>query len=430
MLISQTNADIICLSIGWFNGWDSPTHNPISETEYNKIIQRICAEYRIGYIDVYHAMINSGVPFNDMTYPPDRVHPNDTGAQIWTDEVWTWFDYQGCMVESALARFALETQWAVDAGIIYSGTWINDGPFASTFGKEVKRSSTAGSTATFDYIGSKIKIYLVRDVDKGKVKVTMDGAVLYAEYDCYATSFEFSPLIIENAYGKHRLVLEVLGTKNAASSNTIISLSKVDNYIDTNRSKEYIDTPYILPENLSTSAGRSIDTHAGYYFGKAVGVTSSASVVGSIFTRAYGDKFKIIYTKFTAYGNLDIYVDGVLYGSVDAYAAAASRRNIFEITGLTLNYHVIEIKTNGTKNAASTGYGINIEGILCHSVVREFRGNGTHNVPVTFQFYEAPNVQVTPTSNCTAYISAVTEQSVTVQTNPTGGTFNVRAEGY
>ena len=230
-LITQTNADLICVGIGWFNGWDSPTHNPISETEYNKVIERICAEYKIGYIDVYTAMKNSGQAFNNITYAPDRVHPNDAGATIWANEVFTWFDYQGFMLESAMDRFSIQHQYAADAGITYTGTWGLSGPYASTFNKQLKDSSTAGSKATYDFVGSKLKLYIVKDSDRGKLKISLDGVVLYTALDCYSAVFDLSPLTIESTHGTHQLIIEVLGTKNALSSSVKCSLSLIDNYI-------------------------------------------------------------------------------------------------------------------------------------------------------------------------------------------------------
>ena len=91
-LKTKTSAEIICIGIGWFEDWTSPTENPISETKYNKIIQKICDEYNIMYVDVYHAMKDSGHSFEEITYSPDRVHPNDLGAAIWADEIWELFN--------------------------------------------------------------------------------------------------------------------------------------------------------------------------------------------------------------------------------------------------------------------------------------------------------------------------------------------------
>jgi lysophospholipase L1-like esterase len=430
-LISETNADIICIGIGWFSDWVSPTSNPISETEYNKVIQKICSEYGLGYIDTYNAMKNSGYTFEEMTYAPDRVHPNDLGAEIWSDEIFSWFDFQGSMFETSPNKFVIEHQWAADPGITYTGIWAQEGPYASTFNKKTMNTSGAGNKATYKFTGKKIKVYFVKDKDRGQAKIKLDGVVIHSLFETYSPSFDFTPLILDMEYGTHTLEIEVLGTKNNASTGTKISLSVIDNYTDPNSDEILNDVPYVLPEDFIAYPGKAIDTNAGYYFGKGASVAGvSDTVLGSLSTKVYGTKFKIFYTKYPSYGIFDVYVDGEKKATIDAYASTAQFKNMIEITDLSLENHLIELKTSGTKNAVSSGYGMTIEGVLCYNSKREVLAEGTDNVPITFQFYEKPNIQVTATFNGTARVSSKTEKSVTVLTTPSGGTFDLVAKGY
>ena len=59
LLISKTDAEIVCTSMGWINNLNG-IFSFCRETEYNKIIQKISVEQDLKYIDTYTAMKNSG----------------------------------------------------------------------------------------------------------------------------------------------------------------------------------------------------------------------------------------------------------------------------------------------------------------------------------------------------------------------------------
>jgi len=86
LLISKTRAEIVCTSMGWVNNIKGIA-NISSETEYNKIIQKISVEHKLKYIDTYTAMKNSGKGWSAITLTSDPVHPNDAGHLIWANEI-------------------------------------------------------------------------------------------------------------------------------------------------------------------------------------------------------------------------------------------------------------------------------------------------------------------------------------------------------
>jgi len=78
----------------------------------------------------------------------------------------------------------------------------------------------------------------------------------------------------------------------------------------------------------------------------------------------------INYTKSTAYGKFDLYMDGVKVNSttLDAYAASTSYNNQWNVTGVVIatgGWHVLKILTNG-KNASSSDYRLYVGAIVIH----------------------------------------------------------------
>jgi acyl-CoA thioesterase I len=85
-LEKNTNSALICVSIGYLNDWKGP-NTIASENDYNNIIYEVANKYKLGYIDVRKAMLESGKTFEEMTFAPDPVHPNDKGHEIWAKEI-------------------------------------------------------------------------------------------------------------------------------------------------------------------------------------------------------------------------------------------------------------------------------------------------------------------------------------------------------
>ena len=92
-LKTDTKADIILISLGYFDNWHS--ERPIKESDYNRVIKTIAEQKSIPYIDMYEAMTYfmkvHNVSFEDITFTDDPVHPNDLGHRIWADKAFALF---------------------------------------------------------------------------------------------------------------------------------------------------------------------------------------------------------------------------------------------------------------------------------------------------------------------------------------------------
>ncbi len=115
-------------------------------------------------------------------------------------------------------QFDYSSGWGVTTGVgdLYAGTanWC----------------PTAGRTASVAFTGTQIVLYAVRDVDQGRMTVSVDGGAA-TTVDDYAATRSASGSVWSSGTlvpGSHTLLVTVLGTKNAASSNTTIALDRVD----------------------------------------------------------------------------------------------------------------------------------------------------------------------------------------------------------
>jgi len=424
-LISKTNADIICISLGWFDTWNSKStpSNFTRETDYNKIIQKLALEYGLGYVDMYSMMKNSGYAFADITYAPDPVHPNDLGHHLWANELFTYMDFQGNLVNNAVKHFKIN-RFNFDVGVTYTGTWYTEGPYSTVLNSYYKRSSTVGNKATITFVGDNIKLYFVSDTNCGKVKITLDGVVVQESFDLYNTSFRLADISFKGLDKKqHTVILEVLDKNPLSSSNRVgFNVYDILAYGDA----EYVSKTLILPSDLSCDYTSSTDTNTNYY----AGTLRSFNNQNSKFSiNAYGSKFKIFFTKGSDRGIVSVRVDGVEVGQVDLYNSGFVNRFMFETPEYDLKMHLIELVTIG-KNASSSNYIQSVEALLCKTKKSEYEAKGSDGIIVNFQFYNEPHIHLTSTFNGTVYLQSATEKSAIVKTNPSGGTFNFTADGY
>jgi beta-glucanase (GH16 family) len=110
-----------------------------------------------------------------------------------------------------------------EPSITYNGTWGTWTGNPSYMGTE-HDSETTGSTATFNFTGTKARYYGFKRNDLGHAEILLDGELVNT-VDCYSSSGQYFVMLYESpyvAYGPHTLGVRVKGTKNAQSSGTEI----------------------------------------------------------------------------------------------------------------------------------------------------------------------------------------------------------------
>jgi hypothetical protein len=111
--------------------------------------------------------------------------------------------------------------------------------------------------------------------------------------------------------------------------------------------------------SIAYSTGWEQRSHA---FAMNGGVKAS-SAAGKTATLTFtGTDIAWISTRGADRGIVEVRIDGVLKGTVDLYnATLQGRRIVFAATGLTPGQHTIEVRVLGTKNAASSGFRVDVD---------------------------------------------------------------------
>jgi hypothetical protein len=119
-----------------------------------------------------------------------------------------------------------------DPSVTYTAGWTTDtnAPWSEGSGAYNK---TAGAQATFSFTGTSVKWIGARGPWGGIARVFLDGTLVAGSVDTYASTEQYQNGAIMFsatglAAGSHSLRIEVTGTKNAASTDTIVAVDAFD----------------------------------------------------------------------------------------------------------------------------------------------------------------------------------------------------------
>lgn len=137
-------------------------------------------------------------------------------------------------------------------------------------------------------------------------------------------------------------------------------------YCFANELKGLIETKYNKPINV-TATDPLIKYYVDYTFS---GSYDASTVLSNFFLGGgsrkavsvdfYGEAIDLKYLSFTDSGIVDIYIDGVKHGTIDAYDT--SQTKTYAVTSLSLDNHTLEIYETATKNAEASGYKFRVNG--------------------------------------------------------------------
>jgi hypothetical protein len=239
-------------------------------------------------------------------------------------------------------------------GVTYNSWAGVTDPAAS--GGSYRVSRTANATASFPFTGTMVR-WLVREgPDRGKATVTIDG-LGKGTVDLYAASPSNAMITFSGlASRSHRIVVKVLGTKRAAASAADVTvdgfkIGSSPNVQETASAVGY--DSWSGTNNTAASSGR-------YRSSGTSGSVAAVSFTGTGVTwiTAFGP----------SNGRAAVSVDGSAPVAVDLYRARqawqASGRSI---TGLSPGAHRLLVRVLGTKNAASTGSRVVVDGFIVRS---------------------------------------------------------------
>ncbi|HET7732910.1 MAG TPA: T9SS type A sorting domain-containing protein, partial [Paludibacter sp.] len=234
-----------------------------------------------------------------------------------------------------------------DPKTAYTGTWVTDvnGIYYNT---TCHVTNTTGSYFQYDFTGTQVYWYGLKNNDLGMAAVYIDGVLAADNIDCYSNTKAINLLFCKTNLSNttHTVKVVVKGTKNAASAGTAIV-------------HDYFDFPAIAPIYVDDADSRTIytgtwgtDNNAIYY--------NNTCHYGNASNGAVEFNFNGTQVSWYALTNNDlgiasIYIDGVWVKDVDCYGTDRLVHLMFTTNTLSKGNHTIKVAVKGTKNVASSG---------------------------------------------------------------------------
>src|SRR5690606_25637224 len=128
----------------------------------------------------------------------------------------------------------------------YTGTW-NSSSSSSKFRGDDHYSSTAGSTYSYKFIGTKATLYATKDKHHGIAAVSIDGGS-EKMVDLYSSSRSHQAVIFtspELPSSSHTIRVRVTGNKSPSSSGTVVTADRLDvvSTLSSKRAAADVDAP-------------------------------------------------------------------------------------------------------------------------------------------------------------------------------------------
>jgi hypothetical protein len=240
-------------------------------------------------------------------------------------------------------------------GIAYD-TWTGVRSAPAALGGGYRKATSGIFSFKPDFAFTTVKWVTYRGPDQGKARVLVDG-VVKATLDLYHATpqWQYQVTISGLANTQHTFSIRALNAKNALSTGKWVV---VDGFML--GATSYNDNQ-IGGQAAYTYGSWSDRVSRGVYSGAyRISSTANASMRFSF----YGVTFDWVTARGPAYGKAAIYVDGVLYQTVDLYNASQEWQYTVTISGLPYGLHNVVIKVLGTQNPASTGASVVSDGFI------------------------------------------------------------------
>ncbi|HEY2384666.1 MAG TPA: SBBP repeat-containing protein [Terriglobia bacterium] len=254
------------------------------------------------------------------------------------------------------------------SAVTYTGTWYsNSGSFNS--GSSAVLAESQGSRATFTFTGIDARWIGYKDAWSGIANVYVDG-VLKTTVDDYSASDQAQAVLYTIsglAAGTHTLAVEVSGNKNPSAQADWIWVDAFD-YASNGTSSGGGGTTTGGGGTTTGGTGtftrveqnKSAVTYTGTWYTNNGSFNSGGSAVlaedaGSRATFTFtGTDARWIGYKDAWSGIANVYVDGVLKTTVDAYSANSQAQAVlYTISGLAAGTHTLAVEASGNQNPSA-----------------------------------------------------------------------------
>ena len=232
--------------------------------------------------------------------------------------------------------------------IQYDG-WVGiSDRFAS--GGYYRASHTANDMISYGFGGTSIKWITRKGPEMGVASVVIDG-VNKGNFDLYNSSTLWAQQVLFSGLpsGAHRIAITVTGTKNPLATDSRVA---VDGFIvGTSTVQESAnDVQY----NNWASKSQTAAIGGSYRSNGTLGSFARFNFNGS--------SISFVTARGPSYGNVNIYIDGVLMSSnIDLYSSTQQWQYTLQYSGLTNANHTIEVRPTHTKNVKAKGYNVVVD---------------------------------------------------------------------
>ena len=295
-----------------------------------------------GLSDGYHAVVIRVL---------GRGSPGSTGATVVLDG----FEFQGAGARPAgwaPGRVRIEE---ADGRLAGAGGW-SAGSAAGASGGTYRYASRPGASITVTFIGTSVSWIGPTGPSYGRAAVFLNG-VRVATVSQYAHDFAHQRVVwaLSGLPDRaHTLAVRATATKEDSSTGTALV---VDGFDVTGAATQRL-------EETDRASSRGAGWSAGSAAGASGGTYRYASRPGASITVTFiGTSVSWIGPTGPSYGRAAVFLNGVRVATVSQYARDfAHQRVVWALSGLPDRAHTLAIQTLGTREAASTGSVVVVDG--------------------------------------------------------------------
>jgi hypothetical protein len=235
-----------------------------------------------------------------------------------------------------------------DPSISYTAGWTGGDLSQSWSGRYATISSTPGARATLRFNGTSISWIGYRGPDAGIARVYLDGG-LAGQVDTYSPTQR----VVDNLFtatgladANHTLTIEATGSKNNASTGTVVV---VDAFDVTSTGTRFDNTDWSVAYTGSWIFNNRNDAWS-------YGTVANSNTAGSRATFTFtGTAVTWIGRRGPTDAIARVYLDGAFVTELDNYAPTLGLQDtVFTATGLAYARHTLTIEATGRANPATT----------------------------------------------------------------------------
>ncbi|ETA03263.1 hypothetical protein CcI6DRAFT_01227 [Frankia sp. CcI6] len=255
--------------------------------------------------------------------------------------------------------------------VSYTGTWTRcTGCIAGPLDDGFRYSSTYGSVASFQFIGTRVTIFGVKGPWSGQAAISIDGSTPQL-VDTFATVAVASSIFTSNTLtaGTHTVQITNLHQRNAASRGYDVAFDRAEaiNEVAPPPPTPPVPTALTIEDTTIGTGTNQVSYSTGWT--KCTGCITSpnnsfyySATAGAVATiRFSGTQVNIYGAKGPIGGFSTIRLDGGQPVNVDTYAPTSSITLFYSSDKLAAGTHTLTLTNTGQRNTSSQGNNVGFD---------------------------------------------------------------------